>query len=175
MRIANKVVEKFKLKDDEAFAEIFYSYRDIIFALAKERLRNVDDANDCVQEIFQKLYLNIGQYDVPRNSFNAWFMQLANNHIIDYYRKRKKEKYILDENYVSNCNYEETKISVIEELEDVLNKVEYTILVYHIVYDLTFIEIADLMNMNRETVRRTYHKSIATAREYVERIRDNER
>ena len=63
MRIANKVVEKFKLKDDEAFAEIFYSYRDIIFALANERLRNVDDANDCVQEIFQKLYLNIGQYD----------------------------------------------------------------------------------------------------------------
>ena len=168
-RISNKIIERVKQKDEEAFAEIFYTYRNYVYAIAKYKLKDEEDAKDCVQEIFQKLFFNIVKYDSPRNNFHAWFIQLVNNHIIDFYRKRKHSKVILDDDYISNCKCEENKSNLLEELVDVLLPLEYEIISYRMVYDMTFIEIAEVMNMNRETVRRIYLKAISKAKDYVER------
>ena len=54
--------EVLKNYEEEAFAEIFYTYKQYVFVLAMKILKNEDDANDCVQDIFQKLYFNIHQY-----------------------------------------------------------------------------------------------------------------
>ena len=175
MKVTNKVIERAKLKDEEAFAEIFYSYKDVVYAFAKHKLKDEEDAKDCVQEIFQKLYLNIDKYDIPRNNFNAWFMQVVKNHIVDFYRKKNREKFILNENYVSNCKSEEQAECLLEELSEILTEEEYKLLAYRIIYDLKFKEIAALLNMNRETVRRYYQKVIDKSKDYVERILNNER
>lgn len=174
MRISNKTIERAKQKDEEAFAEIFYTYRNYVFAIAKYKLKNVEDAKDCVQEIFQKLFLNISKYDTPRNNFHAWFIQLVNNHIIDFYRKLKHSKVFLDEDYVLNCKCDENKTNLLEELKEILTSEEYEILSYRIYYDLTFIEIGNLIDMNRETVRRIYLKAISKSKDYAERIKGYE-
>jgi len=47
--VSNKVVELLKDGDAEAFEKIFMAYRDIVYYECIRRLRNVSDANDCVQ------------------------------------------------------------------------------------------------------------------------------
>ena len=101
-RISNKIIERAKLRDEEAFAEIFYTYRNYVYAIVKCKLKNEEDAKDCVQEIFQKLFFNISKYETARNNFHIWFIQLVNNHIIDFYRKLQHSKVILDDDYISN-------------------------------------------------------------------------
>lgn len=49
------------------------------------------EAEDLTQEIFLKLFNSLAKYDKNKN-FTAWLLTLAKNHLIDQYRKTKRER-----------------------------------------------------------------------------------
>jgi len=55
-----------------------------------------EEAEDLTQEIFLKLHHSLAKYDFAKK-FDAWFLTLAKNHLIDSYRKTKWEKKNRDE------------------------------------------------------------------------------
>lgn len=56
MKLISRITaEKLKEGDELAFEEIFYAYRNIVYFECLKKMRNPQDANDCVQEIFIKL------------------------------------------------------------------------------------------------------------------------
>ena len=169
-KISNKTVEKLKAKDHDAFAEIFFAYKETVYSFAKHNLKNVEDANDCVQEIFQKLFINSDKYHIPRNNFNAWFIQLTKNHIIDTLRKKQHEKdlFIIDNDYVLNCaGEEENRDLLISELQEYLGIEQFMLLTCRILHKISFRDIAYIFNINRETARLEYYKILQSAKQYV--------
>ncbi len=67
-----------------------------IFNLAYQFTGDFAEAEDLTQEIFFKLHSSLEKYDFKKD-FQAWFLTLARNHLIDRYRKTKREKSSRDE------------------------------------------------------------------------------
>jgi RNA polymerase sigma-70 factor, ECF subfamily len=84
---AGQLVRQATGGDLDAFEELVRRLQRRIYGFAYQHLRDADEANDLAQEIFVKLYRNLGRYD-PERPFEPWFWKLATNTTINYRRKR---------------------------------------------------------------------------------------
>jgi RNA polymerase sigma-70 factor (ECF subfamily) len=82
--------------DQEAFAEIVYSFTDAVYNLCYRMLGDAPEAEDATQEAFIRAYNHLGSYD-PQRSFKTWLLSIASNHCIDRIRKRRMTVVSLDE------------------------------------------------------------------------------
>lgn len=73
--------------DLAAFEELVRRLQRRVYGFAFHHLRDAHEAYDLAQEIFVKLYRNLGRYDAER-PFEPWFWKLATNTTINYRRKR---------------------------------------------------------------------------------------
>ena len=62
--------------DRQAFGELFERYRIQIFALAKRKVGDSDDAEELVQDVFIKAMQKIDQLRVPE-AFGGWLRQIV--------------------------------------------------------------------------------------------------
>ncbi|HET7339531.1 MAG TPA: RNA polymerase sigma factor [Candidatus Dormibacteraeota bacterium] len=84
---AAQLVQQATGGDLEAFEELIRRLQRRVYGFAYQHLRDSDEAHDLAQEIFVKLYRNLGRYDAER-PFEPWFWKLAANTSINYRRKR---------------------------------------------------------------------------------------
>jgi len=73
--------------DIDAFEQLIRRMERRVYGFAFQHLRDVEEAHDLAQEIFVKLYRNLGRYD-PERPFEPWFWKLAANTTINYRRRR---------------------------------------------------------------------------------------
>src|SRR5690242_13306936 len=73
--------------DLDAFEQLILTLQRRVYGFAYQHLRDADEAHDLAQEIFVKLYRNLGRYDSER-PFEPWFWKLAANTTINYRRRR---------------------------------------------------------------------------------------
>ncbi|OHY96221.1 RNA polymerase sigma factor SigZ [Vibrio rotiferianus] len=70
---------------------IWSEYEHAIHAFLRSKVSNEDDVDDLKQEILLKTYQNLVDIrDV--SSVKSWLFQIANNAIIDFYRKRARNQ-----------------------------------------------------------------------------------
>lgn len=74
--------------DQDAFAELLYSFQDAVYNLCYRMLSERTEAEDAAQETFLRAYSNLKKYDQAR-SFKTWILSIASNHCIDRLRKRR--------------------------------------------------------------------------------------
>src|SRR6202171_1760377 len=84
---AGQLVREATVGDLQAFEELVRRLQRRVYGFAYHHLRDLDEAHDLTQEIFVKLYRNLGRYD-PGRPFEPWFWKLATNTSINYRRKR---------------------------------------------------------------------------------------
>src|ERR1700756_3782877 len=84
---AGQLVRQATAGDLEAFEELIRRLQRRVYGFAYQHLRDSEEAHDLAQEIFVKLYRNLGRFDVDR-PFEPWFWKLAANTSINYRRKR---------------------------------------------------------------------------------------
>ncbi|HOK23443.1 MAG TPA: RNA polymerase sigma factor [Candidatus Hydrothermia bacterium] len=71
------------------FEEVYNSTRDMIFNYVFWKVNDYDDAIDLTQEIFIKVYKNLGKFR-GQSSVKTWIMSIAINHVNDFFRKKRK-------------------------------------------------------------------------------------
>jgi RNA polymerase sigma-70 factor (ECF subfamily) len=84
---AGQLVQQATGGDLDAFEELVTRLQRRVYGFAYHHLRDVDEANDLAQEIFVKLFRNLGRFD-PTRPFEPWFWKLAANTTINYRRRR---------------------------------------------------------------------------------------
>ena len=88
--------------DQEAFAEIVYSFTDAVYNLCYRMLSNREEAEDATQETFIRAHRALSSYDSSR-SFKTWLLSIASNHCIDRIRKRRVQYLSLDDPIASEA------------------------------------------------------------------------
>jgi RNA polymerase sigma-70 factor (ECF subfamily) len=85
---------------DRLFDELFNTYHNRVFYIARRYTNNNDDALDLVQEIFIKAYRALDSFD-GKGNYGPWIYRIAVNHCIDRIRKKRRLELSYDE-YVEN-------------------------------------------------------------------------
>jgi RNA polymerase sigma-70 factor (ECF subfamily) len=72
-----------------------------IYAICYRFTGSQSDAEDLTQEVFLKMYKNLGNFDPAKGGFNTWLTTLTRNLLVDNYRRTKMDRVSdsLDETY----------------------------------------------------------------------------
>ena len=77
----------FELLPNEIIIHIMkYINKSALLNFIKTKVSNDHDAEDILQEVFRKIYINLDKVN-DDNKLTSWMYQITRNVIIDYYRK----------------------------------------------------------------------------------------
>jgi len=74
--------------DIRAFEELFRRYNRRLFAFFYRLLPDIEQAKDCSQETFLRLWRDRTRY-ARKGSFSTYLFRIAKNHFVDRYRQKK--------------------------------------------------------------------------------------
>jgi len=84
-----RLVERAKLGEEEAFAQLFYTFSKSVYYIGLRITKNEEDANDIIQETMFDLYKNLHTINNPQ-ALVAYVNRVANNRCIDFLRKNNR-------------------------------------------------------------------------------------
>lgn len=103
---------------EQAFGQIYKRYKQaIFFKIVMKAVKNSEAAEDLVQEIFAKIFMNIKQYDFS-TALSTWMFNLAKNHTIDYLRKEVKHEVLSIESLKSEFVNDDDVSKITLQIED---------------------------------------------------------
>ncbi|MBN1516215.1 sigma-70 family RNA polymerase sigma factor [Candidatus Sumerlaeota bacterium] len=85
----NELILAAKEGDCEAFEALTQRNYRIVYSLAYAQLRDQDAAEDLVQEVFLRVYLNMDRFD-PSFRFSTWITRITRNLAVDWHRRNCK-------------------------------------------------------------------------------------
>ena len=93
----SRIVNQAQSGDENAFSLLVERYAARLYGVCFHLLGNKEDAEDCVQESFIKIYRSLAGYHF-RSSFYTWAYRISVNVCLDYRRKNNRAKTVsLDE------------------------------------------------------------------------------
>ena len=162
--------------DERAFTRLFEEYSDITYGFAIAYTKTAESAEEIVQEIYLKLWLQREKLQEVY-SFKDHLFIMTRNHILDFLRRHLREK-----KYQQQLarHFKETALTPHEELlfkesrEIIARAVASLPPQQQAIYclrrndGLPLDEIALKMNISRLTVRNHLNKALATIRNYLQ-------
>ena len=82
--------------DNSYFAELVERYKNLVYSIILRMQNDREEANDLAQEVFVKIYKNLGKY-YPDYKFSTWIIRITTNHVIDFNRQKKQANVSLDD------------------------------------------------------------------------------
>lgn len=166
--------------DQDAFAEIVYSFQDAVFNLCYRILGDAPEAEDATQEAFIRAYNNLDRYDTERG-FKTWLLSIASNHCIDRLRKRRLKVMSLDDPLPGNLQLSlsseqaspETialrseRSEQIQALLDQLPPDDRAGIVLKYWYDYSYAEIAEALNTTESAIKSRLFRARRTLAELL--------
>ncbi len=150
--------------DQDAFAELVYTFEDSVYNLCYRMLNDRGEAEDAAQETFLRSYLNLQRYD-PARSYKTWLLTIASNHCIDRIRRRRMTWLSIDDDplpalSLSSDEPEPEMASINEEqsreiqaLLKELNPEYRAAVVLRYWYDFSYTEIADILDTTESAIK----------------------
>ncbi|NHA03679.1 RNA polymerase sigma-70 factor [Mucilaginibacter sp. HC2] len=170
--IDHKLVTLLREGDKEAFTKIYQRYWMVMYMHALKMLKSENDARDIVQEIFTSLWLK-RQFIDPKVNLAGYLFVATKNKVLDLITHRRVRLDYLG----SLSSFTETngnQISARIEEKELLQALQYEIerlpvkmkqiFEMRIHEHLTYIEIADKLNISDKTVKKQISNAIQIIR-----------
>jgi RNA polymerase sigma-70 factor (ECF subfamily) len=90
-------------KDEKAFTHLYDMYSKSLFAVINTLVKNREEAEDVLQEVFVKIWKNIDSYHESKGRFYTWILNIARNTSIDKLRSKNfnnSQKNLPSDNFV---------------------------------------------------------------------------
>ena len=151
--------------DQDAFADLVYTFQDAVYNLCYRMLGERMEAEDAAQEAFLRAYSNLHRYD-PARPFKTWLLAIASNHAIDRIRKRRLTWLSIDQDEpgpamsLSSDEPEPEEVALtkerskaIQKLLDELSPDYRAAVVLRYWYDYSYTEIADMLDTTESAIK----------------------
>lgn len=173
-----EIVERILNGDVQAFELIINRYEISIARFIYQMVRDKETAEDLTQEVFILAYNKLFTYKSDYK-FSAWLYRIARNKTIDYIRKEGKVKSVNLDDIGPICSNESSPEEIIEFRElketiesfiktlDIIDKQILTL--RYTKHELTFNDIADMLNMSLSSVKKRYYKIYDKYEKYLSR------
>lgn len=149
--------------DRNAFEQIYRTFSGFVYAVALRMTRNRQDAEEISQDVFIKIYKNLGRFEL-RSSFKTWVYRITVNTVMDACKKASRERkkhsdYEVNEIRESQQADAERKFEkehagkVAEKMLSYLNPDQRICLILREIEELSYEEISKVLDLNINTVR----------------------
>ncbi len=166
----------------ESFREIIRAYERPLYKLALSFLKNPEEAEDALQEIFIKVYESLGSFKLGYD-FSPWIYTVAMNELRQIYRGKKKIKNIANFTQTNSSEKQETPLESLsadnqpgyinpeenlektEERRQVLRAIESLkenlkeVVILYYLNDMSIEEISAILNIGKENVKSRLHRA----------------
>ncbi|MFC6646814.1 RNA polymerase sigma factor [Granulicella cerasi] len=78
--------------DAEAWEKLARSQHRRVYAICYRFTGSQTDAEDMTQEVFLKMYRNLGSFDPTKGGFTTWLTTLTRNLLVDSYRRNRMDR-----------------------------------------------------------------------------------
>jgi RNA polymerase sigma-70 factor (ECF subfamily) len=75
-------------KDERAFTIMYDMYSKSLFSVISTLVKDTEDAEDLLQEVFVKIWKNIDSYNHSKGRFYTWILNISRNSAIDKLRSK---------------------------------------------------------------------------------------
>ena len=157
------------IENKEQNFEIFYKEcKDYAFKIAFCIIKNKEDSEDIVQNLFLKIY-KFPKEKLPTKNEASWLYSVVKNETLNYIKQKRKDINIddlqiyKDDEGISNLINEASY----KELMKKLNSEEELIVKLKTESNFTFKEIAKILGKNENTVKWKYYSAIHTLKLFI--------
>ena len=169
------VLQRIAAGDQNAVQECLKSYGGLVWSLARRMLRNSEDAEDAVQEIFLDVWRNAGRFDPSQASETTYIAMIARRRLIDRIRHVQRRisadslDDILAEPSVRSDRTVQTNLEARDAAKamDQLRPEQRQVLQLSIVHGLSHQEISDTTGMPLGTVKTHARRGLIQVRELL--------
>lgn len=149
-------------REENIFNELYSKYGNLVYSIAFSLLKNKENSEDVKQIVFSKIW-KMKQDKLPTKNETSWLYTLTKNETLNYIRKQN-QTISLDELYYISYEDEELKklvdIDAYNKIISRLNNKEQEIVSLKILSNLSFKEIAEVLNEPIGTIQWRYYKSV---------------
>lgn len=168
-----ELVEKVKSGDRKSFSELVRRHQRGVLRLSLRFVKDMDTAEDVTQEAFIKAYEKLSSFE-GRASFKSWLFQIAVNTARNKLREWKKDTVDVDDVQLAVAAEAETALvhgavsDLLQQEVDKLPHKQKTALVLRVYEDLSFNEIAEIMECPYDTAKANYRHALMKLRQTFE-------
>jgi RNA polymerase sigma-70 factor (ECF subfamily) len=173
--LAEAILKRIASGHREAVASCLNQYGGLVWSIARKMLRNTDDAEDAVQEIFIDIWKNAERFDDKLSSETTFIAMIARRRIIDRIRRtnRRIAADSLEDVVTEPQSRDDRKVQMSVEAEQAaaalrsLKPEQQQVLQLSIVQGMSHQEIADITGIPLGTVKTHARRGIIKAREIL--------
>ena len=166
----NEVFLELKRGDQTHFNWFYENSKKQLFYNILSYTKNYELSEDLLQETYVKFLTNIKNIDDKVNIL-GYLMVISKNITLDYFKKNNRIETLNEE----DISFEDNKIHetmLVSRIKEILNDIEFKILILHILGELTFNEIKDIVKKPLGTVLWIYNKSLKKVRKELNYEKD---
>ena len=164
-----EIIERVVAGDSDAFGLLVEKYQTKVYNLTLRMCGNEDDAFDLSQDAFVRAWRSLGSFQFE-SSFSTWLFRLTSNICLDYLRAKKRRAAV--SLTMSGDEEEETQLDIPDPgigpeeaaiaaedkrlLMEALNSLpadQRQIITLRAINDLSYAEIAQILNLQEGTVK----------------------
>ncbi|KAB7667154.1 RNA polymerase sigma factor [Bacillus sp. B1-b2] len=157
-------------QDYKKMEELYELYEQKIYFVAYSIVRNVQQAEDIVQEVFITLYNNLEKLrSLDTYEHKRYILRIAKNKAIDSYRKNKRQGMLVEEYQRESMETADEKMNEwehqimaenqIDSLLTVLSESCRQVFKYKVFYNLSYQEISKIMGLTEVNIRKQFERA----------------
>lgn len=173
--MTDSILQRIAAGDSTAVEDCLKKYGGLVWSLARKMLRNADDAEDAVQEIFVDVWKNAERFDETKSSETTFIAMIARRRLIDKIRhsSRRITADSLDDVLLEPFTRADKDMQLGLEAREAavamrnLRPEQQQVLRLSIVQGMSHQEIADATGMPLGTVKTHARRGILQVREHL--------
>ena len=168
-----QLIEEVRLGQRASYSELVKRHQRGLLRLSMRFMKDMDVAQDVVQDAFIKAYEKLNLFE-GRSSFKSWVYQIAVNTARNKLRENRYDFTHIDDVHLSVSATAETGMvhravsEIIQSEVDQLPFKQKTALVLRVYEDMSFAEIAEVMECPYDTAKANYRHALLKLKETFE-------
>ncbi|MCW5947892.1 MAG: sigma-70 family RNA polymerase sigma factor [Pyrinomonadaceae bacterium] len=173
--MANDTLKRIASGDRSAVSECIDKYGGLVWSIARKMIRNQEDAEDVVQDIFVDIWKNASRFDENQSSETTFIAMIARRRVIDRirYSTRRISADSLDDVLLEPFTRSDQQLQISVEANEAaealrtLRPEQQQVLRLSIVQGMSHQEIADATGMPLGTVKTHARRGLLQVREVL--------
>jgi len=166
----NSLIKACKKQDRSAQSELYTTYKDTLFTLCLKYCKNLEEAEDNLQEAFIAIFNKIHTY-TGKGNFEGWMKRITINKAIDRYKKDNFINVMIKDDILEDTSIESTKLNM--PLNTIINTIQELPSRYRLVFNLyeldgyTHKQISGMLNISQGTSKSNLHRAKLILKEKI--------